>query len=265
MKKITSRVLLTLITLFTVQAGFGQTVMQISGPDCNGNNHDLYADLDAGKAVILHFFMANCSSCPPPAQKIQAMANKIMTTYPGKITAYAMPFNNSVTCSYTSNWVGANSLQLYAPYDSGAVQVANYGGFGMPTVVLLGGSGANRRVMFSTLSFMDSDTTIMRDSILALFATTALNEQPAQVTNLNVFPNPASDKLNIGFELKESSNVKVDITDLQGNQAAVLTEGRMDAGTVSRSFALPEMAAGNYLVRVTLDNKSYSERLTITR
>jgi hypothetical protein len=28
--------------------------------------------------------------------------------------------------------------------DSGAVHVENYGGFGMPTVVLLGGSGANK-------------------------------------------------------------------------------------------------------------------------
>ena len=265
MKKITSRVLLTLITLFTVQAGFGQTVMQISGPDCNGNNHDLYADLDAGKAVILHFFMANCSSCPPPAQKIQAMANKILATYPGKITAYAMPFNNSVTCSYTSNWVGTNNLSLYAPYDSGAVQVANYGGFGMPTVVLLGGASPNRRVMFSTLSFMDSDTTIMRDSILALFATTALNEQPAQLTRLTVFPNPATDKLNIGFELKEASLVKMEITDLQGNQAVVLADSRFEAGAITRSFTLPELAAGNYLVRVTVGNKSYTERLTITR
>lgn len=73
--------------------------MQLSGVDCNANTHDLLADLDAGKAVILHFFMQNCGSCPPPAKKIQAMANNILAMHPGMITAYAMPFNNTTTCT----------------------------------------------------------------------------------------------------------------------------------------------------------------------
>jgi hypothetical protein len=43
--------------------------------------------------------MPNCASCPPPAQKIQTMANNILANHPGVITAYAMPFNNTTTCS----------------------------------------------------------------------------------------------------------------------------------------------------------------------
>ena len=52
-----------------------QTAMQISGLDCYDNSMDMFADLDAGKAVILHFYMPDCGSCPPPATKIQTMAN----------------------------------------------------------------------------------------------------------------------------------------------------------------------------------------------
>lgn len=131
-----------------------------------GFSHDLMSDLDSGKAVILHFFMPNCGSCPPPAQKIQKMANNLLKTYPGMVRAYVMPFNNSTTCATTSSWVSTNGLSLYVPYDSGAMQVANYG-WGMPTVVLLGGK--NHRIMFSTLSFSTSDTIMMRDSMIALF------------------------------------------------------------------------------------------------
>ena len=52
-----------------------QTVMQLDRMDCNGMKHDLFSDLDSGKAVVLFFWMPNCSSCPPPAKKILAMMN----------------------------------------------------------------------------------------------------------------------------------------------------------------------------------------------
>ncbi len=150
------------------------TAMNFNKRDCNGTIHNLFADLDAGNAVILHFYMASCGSCPPPAQKMQAMANNIMKTYPGKIKAYAIPYNNSITCSYSSTWVSSNGLSLFTPLDSGATQVSYYGGFGMPTIVLLGGS--DHKVLFSTLSFSTSDTTTMRNKILTLFGATGIND-----------------------------------------------------------------------------------------
>src|SRR5688572_892045 len=89
-------IIAALMFVFTISRA--QTVMQISGNDCNGVSHDLFSDLDAGKAVILHFFMT-CASCPPPAQKIQAMANNILATHPGMISAYALGYTNSYSCS----------------------------------------------------------------------------------------------------------------------------------------------------------------------
>ena len=50
---------LALISVAYFQSSIAQTVSQISGPDCNGKNHDLYQEFDAGKAVILHFFLPN--------------------------------------------------------------------------------------------------------------------------------------------------------------------------------------------------------------
>ena len=207
--------LLALMSVITVSKA--QTVMQLNGLDCNGNSHDLYADLDAGKAVILHFFMPNCGACPPPAQKIQAMANHILANHPGTITAYAMPFNNTTTCAATASWVTSSNVPLYMPYDSGATQVANYGGFGMPTVVVLGGSGANRRVMFFTMSFSTSDTTIMRDSILALLGiTSGVNDLKSSESNIQIFPNPSSDNITIRIPQSETTISSYRIFDVTG-------------------------------------------------
>lgn len=240
-----------------------QTALPLSGLDCNGVSHDLYADLDSGKAVILHFFMASCASCPPPAQKIQAMANHILATYPGMITAYAMPFNNSVSCPTTASWVSSNRLSLYAPYDSGAAQVAHYGGFGMPTVVLLG--GADHHVMFSTLSFSTSDTTIMRDSILRLFnptAPTVINELPSSVASFSVFPNPANDNVSIQLSMKETSNISIDILDLSGRKVMTVLDERQN-GMLSKQVNTSSLSNGNYIVRLLVNGQTSTQKLNI--
>ncbi len=252
---------LSIALMFVLTISKAQTAMQLTGQDCNGVSHDLFADLDAGKAVILHFFMPNCGACPPPAQKIQAMANHILATHPGTITAYAMPFNNTTTCAYTSTWTSSNNLSLYMPYDSGAVHVANYGGFGMPTVVLLGGS--DHRVMFSTLSFSTSDTTIMRDSIMALLGiTSSVTELPTAVSSFEIYPNPSSENVSITVSLNETAKLTIDVTDITGKQIAVIANEN-ETGLVTKHFNTAELSNGIYLVRLTANGKTATQKLTV--
>lgn len=253
--------LVTFIVLIKISEA--QPALQIAGNDCDGIPHDLFAELDAGKASVLFFFMDACGACPPPAQKIQVMMNNIMADYPGMITGYAMPYTNSTTCAATSNWV-ANYGHLFAPYDSGAYQVAYYGGFGMPTVVLLGGSGANKRVMFSTLSFLTSDTTIMRDSILALFSTTGIADLPSTVSAFRVYPNPATENVFISVNLKESSNLLIDVADISGKQLAVIMNERQN-GLVNKQYRIAALPNGNYFIRLQVNGKTAAQKITITR
>lgn len=247
--------------MFVITISKAQTAMQFSGVDCNSNSVDLFADLDAGKAVILHFYMPNCGSCPPPAQKIQMMANNINATYPGMVKGYAFPFQNSTTCTYSSSWVSSNNLSmLYSPMDSGATQVAYYGGFGMPTVVLLG--GADHRVMFSTQSFATSDTTIMRDSILALLSTTGVMDLPDAVTSFSVFPNPASDNVFINLTLNETTNLLIDVIDMTGKQVAVISDEKQN-GTITKQFSTVALPNGIYFIRIQVNGKEATQRLTV--
>lgn len=261
-KKISITVIAVMLLLTTSIIKAQTYAMPLSGNDCNGNPHDLIADLDAGKAVLLHFFMPNCPSCPPPAKKIQAMAYNIMATRPGMITAYAMPDNNSTTCSTVSKWCASNGLSLYMPYDSGFVQGTHYGGFGMPTVVLLGGS--NHRVMFSTKSFRTSDTTIMRDSILALLnGTTDIADLPSAVSTFNVYPNPANDVVSINLELKEYSNLLIDVTDITGKQVAIISDEQQSTGIVTKQFNTAVFPNGNYFVRISVNGQTATQKLAV--
>lgn len=238
--------------------------MQFSGVDCNGSNVDLFADLDAGKAVVLFYYMANCGSCPPKATLVQKMANKINTSYPGMVKAYAFPYTNSTTCAYSSSWVNQYNLPLYTPMDSGATQVAYYGGFGMPTVVLVG--GLDHRVMFTTQSFITSDTTLMRDSILALLGTTALIESAGTESELNLLPNPANDQITVELELTSPGLLTADILDSKGSLALALISNRnQSAGIFREKFDISALPAGNYIFRLMINGRVESKYLNIIR
>ncbi len=250
---------LTFLLVFSISKG-QTTAMNFNKMDCSGAVHNLFADLDAGNAVIIEFYMPSCGSCPPPAKKMQTMANNIMRTYPGKVKAYAFPFNNTTTCSYSASWTSGNGLPLFMPMDSGAAQVSYYGGFGMPTVVLVG--GANHKILFSTLSFSTGDTTIMRDKILGLFTGTGINAMPENAPAFSIYPNPANGNATININVNGASNVMVDITDMTGKQAAVIINEKQ-SGIITKEFSTSSLPNGIYFVRMIADGKTTTQKLNI--
>lgn len=248
-----------LFLIFGIKVSNAQTATPFAGVDCNGNLVDLFADLDAGKAVVLEFYMPNCGGCPPPAQRIQTMGNKINQTYPGMVKGYAFPYQNSTTCAYSASWVNSNNLSsFWTPMDSGAYQVAYYGGFGMPTVVLLGGQ--DHRVMFSTLSFSSSDTTIMRDSILALLGSTGINDLPENVNSFSLYPNPSKDNVSISLQVSKSEQLKIEMVDNSGKIVNVLLDENI-IGNWTQEFNISALAPGHYFIRLMVGDKTITRQL----
>jgi peroxiredoxin len=258
MKKVVTSIALMLAAAISN----AQTAVDFNTTDCAGNPVHLYSDLDAGKAVVLFYYMPSCGSCPPPAQKIQTMANRINASYPGKVKAYAFPFDNTNLCSYSQTWVTSNSLPLYAPMDSGATAVAAYGGFGMPTVVLVGRS--SHKVMFSTLSFSTSDTTIMRDSILAMLGvTTGINDKSANISGIDIYPNPATNNVTLSVNLTEQSNLMIDVLDVVGRQVAIVSNDYSVSGNITKQFNTELLANGLYTIRINANGHTVNRKLNV--
>lgn len=260
MKNIIKFSILILIFLLCFNSKAQTTAMDFQGVDCNNNHVHLFSDLDAGKAVMIIYYMANCGSCPPVAQKMEAMAENINLSHPGLVKAYAFPYNNTTTCSTSASWVTSNNLPLFAPMDSGVVQVAYYGGFGMPTAVLLGGE--NHEVLFNTQNFVTSDTTTMHNLILGML--NAKTEELKTDLNVNIYPNPASSLIYLEFELLNNAETQVEIVDLSGKQILILDKENFEAGKNKKSINISSISSGSYIVNLKLDGKlSKSEKLNI--
>ena len=239
---------------------FAQTAYDFQGDDCNGNQVHLFSDLDAGKAVAIIYYMPNCGSCPPVAQKVQAMANKINATYPGMVKAYAYPYTNATSCTYSASWVTNNNLPLFTPMDSGAVQVAYYGGFGMPTVVILGGT--DHRTMIANQDFVTSDTTIMRDSILGML-TAGVKKVDSFTESVSIFPNPSSDVVNIEFISSKTSDLLIDIMNIEGKQMVAPIDEKLVTGKVKKEINISSIPNGIYTIRIRLGDTIKTQTINI--
>jgi thiol-disulfide isomerase/thioredoxin len=238
------------------------TAYDFQGVDCNGNNVHLFSDLDAGQAIVLYFYMPNCGTCPPIAEDIQSMANKINAVCPDLVKGYAYPYQNSTTCAYSASWVADNALDLYIPMDSGAYQVAYYGGFGMPTVVLLGGS--NHDVMWSTQNFVDSDTTVMRDLIYGI-SCLGVEETNIQASIQSVYPNPAAANCTVEFSLRNEEIIGLQIIDLTGKILVKKENFTAFNGANKVDLDVSSLASGSYFIRLTNGEFMLTEKLEILK
>ncbi|HEX8514730.1 MAG TPA: hypothetical protein VF868_00935, partial [Bacteroidia bacterium] len=172
------------------------TAMNYNFTDCAGNPQSIFADLDAGKAVILEFFMNSCSPCITAGQKLEAMKTDLLAEYPGMVKAYAFGYSNSYTCTTINNWVNSNGFTS-VPSDSGAAQVAYYGGMGMPTIVILGGGTAHSVLGTPYMGFSTSDTATMANDIRNFLGSTASIKENTIFTQVSLFPNPAASETNL--------------------------------------------------------------------
>jgi hypothetical protein len=258
---------LILCSLFAAVASFASpvkaqtTAMDFNILDCNGTQHHLYSDLDAGKAVIIEFFMNSCSPCVTAGQALESMKADLLSEYPGMVKAYTFAFNNSYSCTIVNNWVTNNGFTS-VPSDSGAAQVAYYGGMGMPTIVILGG-GTNHSVLGSPyIGFSTSDTTTMAADIRAFLGGTSINDNLA-ANGLNVYPNPANTEMNISFTLEETSDVTIELVDVAGRVVATVLREKAMSGAITRTINTTAIAQGNYVIRINANGKISQQKLNV--
>ena len=78
-------------------------------------------------------------------------------------------------------------------------------------------------------------------------------------------PNPTRGGVRVGFELPESSSVRVSVVDALGREVAVLADGEWGAGRHEATLAAGRLAPGVYVVRLVAGEAALVRRLTVVR
>ena len=99
------------------------------------------------------------------------------------------------------------------------------------------------------------------DSEKKPFKTGALGINEENFAAMNVYPNPASDAINVSFEAA-NADYSVDVLDIQGRVIASQVVNNVN-GTQVVSFATENMAKGNYIVRIASNGFTTTKSVVI--
>ena len=122
-------------------------------------------------------------------------------------------------------------------------------------------AGAAAGVRADTLSTgcfsLSNPITVVRDTGTVGACATSSVAPPLQENQVTIFPNPAEQTLFVDLADLTSGPTILEVFDLNGRQ---LTRQTLRAANGRRQIDLSELAAGTYLLRVTNDGKSLTQR-----
>ncbi|WP_153795746.1 S8 family serine peptidase [Foetidibacter luteolus] len=141
-----------------------------------------------------------------------------------------------------------DALTYTATVDSAALATASFNG----SDIALTGITAGNTIVHVTASDGNGGT------VTGSFMLTVLNNKGNIVNDyhITVAPNPVRSIANIRFQLGTDKKVRIDLLGMNGKLQAVLFDGNKQAGNQSIQANLSGLAAGNYLLRFTIDGKT---------
>jgi hypothetical protein len=84
------------------------------------------------------------------------------------------------------------------------------------------------------------------------------------LNNVQVYPNPVTDQINLKYDLSRYSNVTIKIVDVLGNDIATLFSQRVEPGERSFSYLLnSKLSRGFYFIRIVAGTESVIKRISV--
>lgn len=89
-------------------------------------------------------------------------------------------------------------------------------------------------------------------------------EQVKTISNVQVYPNPISDQINLTFKLGKDAKVSIKIMDALGNEVTTLLSERLVAGEQSHGFSVNgKLNSGYYFIRLMAGSETIVKRIQV--
>ncbi len=89
-------------------------------------------------------------------------------------------------------------------------------------------------------------------------------ENEKLLTDVSIYPNPITDKINLTYNVKKNTNVSIKIMDILGNDVLTLMAQRVEAGEQKNSFQLSNrLSPGFYFVRIIVGTEPFIKRISV--
>lgn len=245
MQKILSTLSMALMLCSTISNA--QTAADFTALDCNGVSHNLYTDLSAGKVIVVTWVMP-CGACIGGAASAYNAVQSFATSNPGKVFNYLVDDAGS-SCSSLASWAMANGIDTgnisYFGNSPLTINEANYGGSGMPHVIVI---GPDKNILFNQKGGLANDQAAITAAIAAALAPVGLDEKT--LTTVALYPNPATNLL----QIKSATDIDyITIKNMEGNTMSSMH------GAAIKQVSVANLTSGNYTIQLFSKDKLVSQ------
>jgi hypothetical protein len=104
----------------------------------------------------------------------------------------------------------------------------------------------------------------LRPSVISTQKISVYRSDDKLLNNVQVFPNPVTDQINVKYNLSRYSLVTIKIVDVLGNDIKTIFNQRLDPGEQVLSYSLNDkLNRGFYFVRIIAGHESVIKRISV--
>lgn len=260
MRPLFQRFMVILLTLTSIQISSAQTnATDFTADDCASVSHQLFAELNDGKVVVICWVMP-CGNCIAPALTVSTALQQYESSHPGKVKYYMADDYGNTSCGTLNTWASTNGISPHAIFSTNKVSMSAYGADGMPKTVVLG--GYNHEVFLNKNGSLTE--TALKTAIDNALVTAASGDPAHHISGLTVYPNPASgNTVTLAAHLAQSGDVRIRITGITGQLIKDLTIAAAAAGDFETTINTAEVPQGTYEVLLQTSQSCRTTRLII--
>ena len=125
----------------------------------------------------------------------------------------------------------------------------------------------NHKIRYVPESLIDPSI-VNPDPDMYIPASVGVSEKPGVAKDYNLlqnYPNPFNPVTTITYTLPKTSDVKICVYDLLGNEVAKLVDGTRSAGTHTTLFDGANFSSGIYIYKLQTDSKVISKKMALIK
>jgi len=125
----------------------------------------------------------------------------------------------------------------------------------------------NQTYYIAVTSDIENKYDIPCDAANSTFTTvtsTGINNEIA-IHSLNIYPNPASEKITMDFNLKENSNIRIEIYNESGQLVQLMNKENLNSGNNSINLDVSKLNSGLYFMNLISEKESVTQKIQIIK
>jgi hypothetical protein len=236
--------LLSILLSFVAFAGISQPATNFTCNDCKGNSHDLFAELDAGKVIVLCWVMP-CGSCVGPTLTTYNVVESYQANYPNTVFMYLCDDYANTNCVSLNSWASGYNIVNATLFSNSAISMTDYGTPGMPKIVVV--AGTDHQVLYNSNNSVNA--TLLQEAINSALPTTGLQEPGNSSEALALLPNPANGSSVLTCKVEKASDIKIDLINPDGKMIKSLFSGNLANGEHNIELNFASFNSGIYFIK----------------